>query len=234
MKKVLMFLMFLCSLASSAQDVILKKDGNTVVCRVVEVGSSEVVYKRWSDPKGSNYVMNVADIVSIHFENGEKRDFTTTGNAQPAARYNPQRPLSDAALLNMVGGLDYQVKAKRLRKAGWICGSLMFVSGISSLVVGIIGKNDGSYWGYYDNHYVLPGAIAAGSVLIASGIITTSVCLAKARRLERSQPYRVQSTPVWQEEFTFRNGTTLATGVHSIRDRAFRQSTLGLGFSYRF
>ena len=47
MKKILLFLLLLCSIGVSAQDVIVKKDGSTIVCRVVEVNQTEVVYKRF-------------------------------------------------------------------------------------------------------------------------------------------------------------------------------------------
>ena len=61
MKQLLLFLFLLCSTGVFAQDVIVKKDGSTIVCRVVELTSSEIVYKKWSDLNGSNYVMNRAD-----------------------------------------------------------------------------------------------------------------------------------------------------------------------------
>ncbi len=72
-----MCLLFLCTLSATAQDVIIKKDGNTIVCRVVELTKSEVTYKRWTDLQGSNYVMNLKDVSAIHYENGEKKTFNT-------------------------------------------------------------------------------------------------------------------------------------------------------------
>jgi hypothetical protein len=46
MKQLLVMFMLLCSTTVFAQDVIVKKDGSTVVCRVVELTSSEIVAQR--------------------------------------------------------------------------------------------------------------------------------------------------------------------------------------------
>ena len=43
MKQLLFFLMLFCATSAVAQDVIVKKDGGTIVCRIVEVNSSEIV-----------------------------------------------------------------------------------------------------------------------------------------------------------------------------------------------
>lgn len=49
MKHLLVTLLLLCSACVFAQDVIVKKDGSTIVCRVVELTSSEITYKKWND-----------------------------------------------------------------------------------------------------------------------------------------------------------------------------------------
>ncbi len=79
MKQLLVNLLLLCSMSIMAQDVIVKKDGSTVVCRVIEVTATDITYKKWSDLKGSNYVMDKSLAVSINYENGKKEDI----NAMP-------------------------------------------------------------------------------------------------------------------------------------------------------
>ena len=107
MKKILFsfLLACLCPLLALAQDVIVKKNGGTVVCRVVEVNKSEVIYKRWGNLQGSNYVMDLADVAAINYENGEKQRFDGTQTAQtPATVMPPKRQMgemSDAELLNL-------------------------------------------------------------------------------------------------------------------------------------
>ena len=65
-------MLLLCSASVSAQDVIVKKDGSTIVCRVVELTSSEITYKKWSNLNGSNYVMERSAASAINYENGKK------------------------------------------------------------------------------------------------------------------------------------------------------------------
>ena len=49
MKKVLLLMVLLASfLSASAQDVIVKKDGSTILSKVIEIGTTEVKYKKWT------------------------------------------------------------------------------------------------------------------------------------------------------------------------------------------
>jgi len=76
MKKLLLiFVMFLSSILSNAQDVIVKRDGSTVICKVIEVGINEVKYKKHSNLNGPLYSVSVTDIQNINYENGEKESF---------------------------------------------------------------------------------------------------------------------------------------------------------------
>lgn len=229
-----MLFAFLCSLTVYAQDVIVKKDGNTIVCRVVEVGQTEVVYKRWTELQGNNYVMNLSDIASIHYENGQKKNFgTTTESNSPLVLNNIPQNIDDGALLAMASKTSTKSKTKRLKRIGWIGGAILLGAGIPCLVVGVIGEEEyyhGS--GYYDE--VNPGLTAAGAVLSAGGIALTTGCLVRSHRLNKKVPYNVQNIPVWQNEFKLKNQSTLSTDICAINDGRLRTSTLGLGISYNF
>lgn len=229
-----MLFAFLCSLTVYAQDVIVKKDGNTIVCRVVEVGQTEVVYKRWTELQGNNYVMNLSDIASIHYENGQKKNFgTTTESNSPLVLNNIPQNIDDGALLAMASKTSTKSKTKRLKRIGWIGGAILLGAGIPCLVVGVIGEEEYYYGsGYYDE--VNPGLTAAGAVLSAGGIALTTGCLVRAHRLSKKVPYNVQNIPVWQNEFKLKNQSTLSTDICAINDGRLRTSTLGLGISYNF
>ena len=228
-----MLFAFLCSLTVYAQDVIVKKDGNTIVCRVVEVGQTEVVYKRWTELQGNNYVMNLSDIASIHYENGQKKNFgTTTESNSPLVLNNIPQNIDDGALLAMASKTSTKSKTKRLKRIGWIGGAILLGAGIPCLVVGVIGEEEYYYgFGYYE---VNPGLTAAGAVLSAGGIALTTGCLVRSHRLNKKVPYNVQNIPVWQNEFKLKNQSTLSTDICAINDGRLRTSTLGLGISYNF
>ena len=63
-----------------AQDVIVKKDGSTIVCRVIELNDSEIIYKKWSDLNGSNYVMDKSLASAVNYENGKKVSISEMNN----------------------------------------------------------------------------------------------------------------------------------------------------------
>ena len=81
MKKFFVILAFL-ALNTSAQDVIVKKDGSTILSKVLEVNTADIKYKKFSNQSGPIYTLNKSEIMSINYENGEMdmfdRDTPTT------------------------------------------------------------------------------------------------------------------------------------------------------------
>ena len=75
MKQLLVFLLLLCSASVSAQDVIVKKDGSTILSKVLEVNTADVKYKKFSNPEGPTYTISKSEIMAINYENGEKDSF---------------------------------------------------------------------------------------------------------------------------------------------------------------
>lgn len=69
-----------------AQDVIVKKDGSTIISRVLEVNKSDIKYKKFSNQKGPTYTIEKSEVISINYENGERDVFgesTEETNPQP-------------------------------------------------------------------------------------------------------------------------------------------------------
>ena len=232
MKKLLLLLMLVCSVSVWAQDVIVKKDGSTIICRVVEVSQSEVVYKRWSNLEGPNYVMNLADISAINFENGEKirpdAQTTTEATTNPLLQSNNgQQTVSDAMLLAMIDKPELtplQKKAKKLKRAGWIIGTPMIATGVICMGIGMATE---------DNFVVLGGCI--GSVFAGSGAIVMTSCLVRAHNLnKKANSYTVNTSSLYENEFKLKNGASLATGIDLLKDNKNNNPALGLGLRYNF
>jgi len=80
MKKHLMTLvMALCvAMVAEAQDVIAHKDGNVTMGKIVEISKEEVKYRRQDNPDGPLYVLKVADLLSIRYENGSQDVFSAS------------------------------------------------------------------------------------------------------------------------------------------------------------
>lgn len=240
MKRILLLLMLLCSIGVSAQDVIVKKDGSTIVCRVVEVNQTNVVYKKWSNQQGPNYVIAKDEVASVNYENGEKDVFEETTStpakntviAPVIQNNNGQQTVSDDALLKMVSKPNKNVniqRAKKIKKAGFIAGPVLVAGGLLMTITG-----SSKEWYGNSSHLENPGLLAGGVVLLAGGIATTSGCLIRANKIKKNAQNTVQSIPVFQQDFHLKNGTSLSPSINILKDNTRRNATLGVGLTYNF
>jgi hypothetical protein len=72
MKK-LIFLLTMCVVFNlSAQDIIVKRNGDELQCRILEVSKNEVKYKRWTNQDGPAFSEKKSNIFMIKYENGDK------------------------------------------------------------------------------------------------------------------------------------------------------------------
>lgn len=63
-----------------AQDVIVKKDGTTILSKVLEVNEANLKYKKFKNPQGPTYSISLSEIMSVNYENGEKDTFEKINN----------------------------------------------------------------------------------------------------------------------------------------------------------
>ena len=80
MRKFVALLSLFVSFSVFAQDVIVKKDGSTIISKVYEVGRNEVKYKKYSNLNGPIYSIAKKEVMAINYENGDKDDFDKTRN----------------------------------------------------------------------------------------------------------------------------------------------------------
>lgn len=86
MRKLLFLLLFVPSSMCMAQDVIVKKDGTTILSKVLEVNPADIKYKKYSNQNGPTYTITKAEVMSINYEGGDKDVFT---DSQPATQQAP-------------------------------------------------------------------------------------------------------------------------------------------------
>lgn len=215
MRKILYFLLFVCSMVAQAQDVIVRKDGNTIVCRVLEVSSSDVTYKKWNALDGSNYVTSITEISYITYENGEKKVFTASAFQENIPVTSLQTQSNDVELLKMTS------LSERMKKNAWYIGVPMILAGSAVIATGLVFLD-------YEDVFLATG----GGVLVLSGIVYTSSCLVKAHRINKQ--FYVQSSKLLQHEFRFKKGSSLTAGVDLLRDNKYHNATLGVGVNYKF
>lgn len=65
-----------------SQDVIVKRDGSTIISKVLEVNPESVKYKMISNIEGPIYNINISEIFSINYANGEKELFNPNNESQ--------------------------------------------------------------------------------------------------------------------------------------------------------
>lgn len=88
---------------AAAQDTIVKTDSKSILVKILEISPSEVRYKRFSNPDGPTFVLPVADIAHIVYQNGERDDFnplkaaeSATESAVQAVEKKPAEPVKQA------------------------------------------------------------------------------------------------------------------------------------------
>ena len=78
MKYILLFILFVCSSnIIEAQDTLSMRSGETILVKVIEVGTSEVKYKKLDNLNGPVFSMLKSDLLMIKYENGTREDFSS-------------------------------------------------------------------------------------------------------------------------------------------------------------
>lgn len=75
------FLSFILLLLSSlsplaAQDIITKANGEDIAAKVLEVGATDIKYKKFDNPDGPTFVIPKTDLLMIRYQNGTKDMFS--------------------------------------------------------------------------------------------------------------------------------------------------------------
>lgn len=230
MKNLFLFLILAISVfTASAQDVIVKNDGSTVLCKIIGVNGGEVIYTKWSDVNGPQYIMDRSLVSNINYQDGrqEKLNEQVNNAYAPGNQQTGDANFNDNALLTMDyqrhGYNSYSQKAKLLKTLGWSIGTPLIAGGVVCMVMGHLWGigNDGLSW-------FIPGIIVT-----AGGIATLSGCLIKANQYMK-QARLLATAPVWQHEFNFGDGSSLCAGIDMMQNRRTKQTSFGFGLQYNF
>ena len=77
MKNLLLFILFVCSSnIIKAQDTLSTRYGETILVKVIEVGTTEVKYKKLDNLNGPDFSMLKSDLLMIKYENGTSEKFS--------------------------------------------------------------------------------------------------------------------------------------------------------------
>ena len=96
--QIVLTMLSLAALNVAAQDVVVKKDGSTILAKVLEVNQDNIKYKKFSNQNGPTYTINLSDVMSVNYENGEKEDFNNSSITNNANQGNEAKEIiKDAA-----------------------------------------------------------------------------------------------------------------------------------------
>ena len=228
MKQLLVLFFILCSATVFAQDVIVKKDGSTILSKVIEVGNNEIKYKRYDNLSGPTYTINKSELLSINYQNGAKDTFSSSMGSDN--RYLPnnqnagERRMNDNALLKMDSDLNNPLKKLKTKRVcnwigGIICigiGSYFMGFGISDIIEDK--AHDGRLW-----------TLGVGAVGLTGGVLLIKNAINNTKKIKK-----LQSDPIVFYEFKFKNGTDLYTRIDFLRDQVLNTQTIGFGLQYNF
>jgi hypothetical protein len=78
MKYILLFILFVCSSnIIKAQDTLSMRSGENILVKVIEVGTTEVKYKKQDNLNGPDFSILKSDLLMIKYENGTKEEFSS-------------------------------------------------------------------------------------------------------------------------------------------------------------
>lgn len=123
MKFLILILFTVLSFNVLAEDLIVLKSGEVIKSNVIEIGQSEIKYKKSSNPNGPTYSISKVDVLSITYENGESDKFVDN-KSNIDQSFNTQQSITDennTELLKLYSANDYsfdkQIENKEAKAA---------------------------------------------------------------------------------------------------------------------
>lgn len=221
-----MLSLLLCCLAGMAQDVIVCKDGTSLLGKVTEVTEAEVKYRKADNPDGPLYTLKIADLMRINYENGQSDIFARDGQVPSTVLAGPTGDVKDTDLLAFYTKkkADYSLP-KKLKLTAFIGGGALIAAGVTLMAIGC------DYAGgfYYDDE---PGLLISGTCLAAAGAIWMPTFYLIARHKQKKLN-ELASAPIYRQEIFAKDGKSLSMGVDFLADRV-QTRTLGLGMTFKF
>lgn len=211
--------MFLCSTTCFAQDVIVKKDGSTILSKVIEIGSTEVKYKKFSNQDGPTYSVLKSEIQTINYENGEKESYNELPQQQKEFNYLNETRNSDnnVSVRNRFEADNLYREARALKTWSWVCVVLGAGGAVTSLFLNEENKTVSDICLYGG----LAVCIVGGGTLMGLG-----------QKKKREAESLLTSTII---NYDIKVGKyTISPSVNLLSSTQTHKTNLGLGFKLQF
>ena len=203
----------------SAQDVIITREAKRIEAKIIEVSSTEIKYKEFSNQDGPTFVLNTTEINTIIYKNGSVKVFdepkqnapaynngsasTTQFNGAPITRSDKtyymgnqqftEEQYAQFVQKNCTQAFEAYTKGKKLRKTGY----QLLASGLPIFGAGVIfyGVGVGVGTAERDESMILglgiPGAIMMG---VGSGLTVASIPCIVVGTIRRNNSHEIYNT----------------------------------------
>lgn len=180
MKKLTAALLLIVSLQAGAQDLILKKNGEELKAKVVELTETSIKYKAEDNPEGPLYNLPKAEVFKIKYANG-KSDFFGNQETKPAT--TTIAPPTATTSYKYDSLMKIYKENKAIGILGCVVGPVFLVTGTGMVILGINSSSDQGLF------------IGLGAVVMAGGLtemILGPLSLGKAKKTkDAAQQYKV-------------------------------------------
>lgn len=226
----------LVAFSVQAQDVIVRNDGSTILAKVQKVTENEVEYKKHSNPDGPTYTITISEITAINYENGAKDTFKTSKSSsatisnqsdqtymtnETASQFSNDKQLLSMYNSNIAPTLKYRKKAKTWKLTGIIGGSALVVGGVAAFL--FIDEESLDYGSYI--------SLATAGIGVVGGL---TCYLIGNHYSNLAKKYSIYDVSLFQHNFEFNNGNSMALCVDMLSSNNNRDKALGLGIQYHF
>lgn len=73
-------IILLCNFLTNAQDTIVKRNGDNILSKIIEISETEVKYKKFDFQDGPNFIEHKSEIQLIKYSNGTRDEFKIQPN----------------------------------------------------------------------------------------------------------------------------------------------------------
>lgn len=218
------------SVAAHAQDVIVKKDGGTIISKVLEIDDTVVKYKKFSNLEGPTYSIAKAEVNYINYENGEKETFTVPEAEESALNSSisilqEQQRNSDQDLLKMASAKN-SLRAKRLKQTAiW--------GGVAILTVGAVVTASEVYAWEESSFFDEDSLSIMGPFFGVSAVWAGSFLLASRHQYKKSF-MTSYDLPLAELKLIDTQNSSLCANIKTYQLGTSHSQGFGLGIKYNF
>lgn len=264
MRKFFLFIILMCTIEMAyAQDIIVTKDGSLIEAKVTEIGDTNIKYKKWSNQNGPIYTLNINQVFSIKYQNGEKEVFNKQSSTSKSPQTNHAKTQNKSQIIQSdndvidIQGSQSQNPRKNFNVQNNYSQDNNLVNQLQNMNYEMEkerlmrkGKNIQNAGMWVGTLGIVGGILissltdynALGWTVFGSSMATGVICAvvggnkiraAKSMNLKMDMN-NIQIIGLYEHNKTLKNKSNLSTGLAVLNDKQFSNKALGMNIKIRF